>query len=157
MEALSEALPTHDEQIEQRIASLRRELTEARLAAKKWEGLAYAADVAMGDTMKDRDKLRSAFAKHREVVTLFLSELHATMIDPCATGEITVNEMQRVLLQAARDNRQALYDAQGQIAALKNELQTLADFAFGNGDVCEIIARRARAAIRKAEGEEGNG
>lgn len=28
-------------------------------------------------------------------------------------------------------------------------LQTIADFAVGNGDVCEIIAKRARAAIRK--------
>lgn len=31
-------------------------------------------------------------------------------------------------------------------------LQTIADFAVGNGDVCEIIAGRARAAIAKAEG-----
>jgi hypothetical protein len=133
---MSDALPTHDEQVELRIFGLRRELTEARLAAKKWEGLAYAADVAMGDTMKDRDKIRAAFAKHREVVALFLSELHATMIDPCAEGTIQVDEMQRVLIQAARDNRQALHDAHGQIAALKDELQS---------------------AIRKAEGVKDNG
>lgn len=32
-------------------------------------------------------------------------------------------------------------------------LETIADFAPGNGDVCEIIAKRARAAIAKATGE----
>ncbi len=32
-------------------------------------------------------------------------------------------------------------------------LQTIADFAVGHGDVCEIIAQRARAAILKAYGE----
>jgi len=37
--------------------------------------------------------------------------------------------------------------------ALLDALQTIADFAVGNGDVCEIIARRAHAAIRAAEGE----
>jgi hypothetical protein len=31
-------------------------------------------------------------------------------------------------------------------------LETIADFAPGNGDVCEIIARRARAAIALATG-----
>ena len=32
-------------------------------------------------------------------------------------------------------------------------LRTIADFAVGNGDVCEIIAQRARAALRAAEGQ----
>lgn len=32
-------------------------------------------------------------------------------------------------------------------------LETIAGFAPGNGDVCEIIAQRARAAIAKATGE----
>lgn len=31
-------------------------------------------------------------------------------------------------------------------------LLTIADFAVGHGDVCEIIAERARAAIQKATG-----
>ena len=31
-------------------------------------------------------------------------------------------------------------------------LQVIASFAVGNGDVCEIIAQRARAAIAKATG-----
>ncbi len=33
-------------------------------------------------------------------------------------------------------------------------LETIAAFAVGNGDVCEIIAKRARAAIAKATGEK---
>ena len=33
---------------------------------------------------------------------------------------------------------------------LLSTLQTIADFAPGNGDVCEIIAQRARAAIDAA-------
>jgi len=37
---------------------------------------------------------------------------------------------------------------------LLETLQTIAAFAVGNGDVCEIIARRARAAIAKAEGAQ---
>ena len=38
--------------------------------------------------------------------------------------------------------------------ALLDTLRTIADFAPGHGDVCEIIARRARAAIRAAEGKD---
>ncbi len=32
-------------------------------------------------------------------------------------------------------------------------LESIADFAPGNGDVCEIIAQRARTAIRKARNQ----
>ncbi len=35
---------------------------------------------------------------------------------------------------------------------LLEALETIAGFAPGNGDVCEIIAKRARAAIAKATG-----
>lgn len=37
------------------------------------------------------------------------------------------------------------------ISDLTETLGTIADFAVGNGDVCEIIARRARAALRRAD------
>jgi hypothetical protein len=36
-------------------------------------------------------------------------------------------------------------------AKLLQELQDIADFAVGHGDVCEIIAKRARNAIRAAK------
>ena len=36
---------------------------------------------------------------------------------------------------------------------LLDALQVIASFAVGNGDVCEIIAQRARKAIAKATGE----
>jgi hypothetical protein len=36
---------------------------------------------------------------------------------------------------------------------LMEVLETIAGFAAGNGDVCEIIARRARAALAKARGQ----
>jgi hypothetical protein len=115
---MSEAMPTHDEQAEERFASLRASLAEARHAATKWEGLAYAADIAMGDAMRDRDRIRDAFARHREAVALFLNELYATMVDPCAEGEMKVADMQQALIQAARDNRQALSDALDRLASL---------------------------------------
>ncbi len=35
---------------------------------------------------------------------------------------------------------------------LLEALDVIASFAFGHGDVCEIIAKRARAAIAKATG-----
>lgn len=38
-------------------------------------------------------------------------------------------------------------------ADLLATLQTIADFAHGHGDVCEIITRRARAAIKAAKQE----
>lgn len=37
------------------------------------------------------------------------------------------------------------------VGALRDALQTIADFAPGNGDVCEIIAKRARAALAFCE------
>lgn len=44
------------------------------------------------------------------------------------------------LIVTAVNNHQALIDC----------LKTIADFAVGNGDVCEIIARRARKALADA-------
>ena len=36
-------------------------------------------------------------------------------------------------------------------ATMVDALRSIADFAVGNGDVCEIIARRARAVLRAVE------
>lgn len=38
-----------------------------------------------------------------------------------------------------------------ELERLRSTLRTIADFAVGNGDVCEIIARRARAALNPPE------
>jgi hypothetical protein len=43
--------------------------------------------------------------------------------------------------------------AQEVAADLRGVLETIADFAPGNGDVCEIIAKKARDAIARATGE----
>ena len=40
---------------------------------------------------------------------------------------------------------------QATIRALTEALETIASFAPGNGDVCEIIAKRARAALAQAK------
>lgn len=50
---------------------------------------------------------------------------------------------------AAAIRKQAEQDGET-VAALIEELASIAAFANGNGDVCEIIARRARTAIQKA-------
>lgn len=44
-----------------------------------------------------------------------------------------------------------------QNAELVETLASIANFAPGNGDVCEIIAKRARAALSRATKESGNG
>lgn len=48
------------------------------------------------------------FKAHTEAVSRFLNDLYATMIDPCATGTITVGEMCRQLLAQAEKDREAL-------------------------------------------------
>jgi hypothetical protein len=50
-----------------------------------------------------------------------------------------------------QDTYQLLKKREEQVRSLREELHTIADFAVGNGDVCEIIARRARAAAGKEQ------
>jgi hypothetical protein len=63
--------------------------------------------------------------EHTKAVGQFLNDLYATMIDPVAAGEIKVEEMQRQLLEAARANRQALYDRDGELAEIKKRYHNL--------------------------------
>lgn len=49
-------------------------------------------------------------------------------------------------------SRQA--DRENLIREMVDALRTIADFAPGHGDVCEIIAQRARAALFKAEAQD---
>ena len=42
-----------------------------------------------------------------------------------------------------------------EIERLRAALHTIADFAPGHGDVCEIIAQRARDALRESQHEPG--
>ena len=51
-------------------------------------------------------------------------------------------------LQALRDERDT---QEARVKRLEAALQIIADFAVGNGDVCEIIAKRARAALKEIE------
>ena len=60
--------------------------------------------------------LERGFGEHAAAVGQFLSELHATMVDPCAEGTIPVQQMRELLLAAARDNRQSLADTQAKAA-----------------------------------------
>jgi hypothetical protein len=46
------------------------------------------------------------FGKHVKAVEQFLSEMYATMIDPCSEGTIKVDEMCRQLLEIARQQRE---------------------------------------------------
>lgn len=67
-------------------------------------------------------------------------------------------EAQRIA-QQAEDERQkhvaaiALKRKKDAAEFMYETLDTIAGFAVGNGDVCEIIARRARAALAKADVE----
>lgn len=47
-----------------------------------------------------------AFDEHLGHVGQFLSEMYATMIDPCEQPKMTVAEMCEVLLKAAREHRE---------------------------------------------------
>jgi hypothetical protein len=47
---------------------------------------------------------------HIEHVKAFLNEMYATMIDPCAEGVMKVGEMCAALIEAARQQRQQIYD-----------------------------------------------
>ena len=58
-------------------------------------------------------------------------------------------------LRIVQAEREAL---QARVTILEDTLQTIAGFAPGNGDVCEIIAKRARAALAPhVEGQGGQG
>lgn len=48
----------------------------------------------------------SRFLAHTTAVTNFLNELYAIMVDPCAEGSISVAEMQKAMLEAARRDRE---------------------------------------------------
>lgn len=72
-------------------------------------------------------KIIAGFDRHTQAVERFMGDLHATMVDPCAEGTIKVEEMQRVLLEAARDNRQALADAQNLNAELNKKLTWMSE------------------------------
>lgn len=50
-----------------------------------------------------------------------------------------------------RDQDQRIVELEGQVTELTAGLETIAAFAPGNGDVCEIIAQRARALLAKLE------
>lgn len=55
--------------------------------------------------------------------------------DQVAVSRRTIAHVERIAALTAR------------VAKLEHALDTIAGFAPGNGDVCEIIARRARAAL----------
>ena len=56
------------------------------------------------------DGLFERLVEHKAVVKEFLVELHATMIDPLADGEIRIEDLLPILLAAARTQRQSLND-----------------------------------------------
>ncbi len=51
---------------------------------------------------------RRELASHVQAVSVFLKELYAVMIDPCAEGALTVEEMCRQLLARAIADREVL-------------------------------------------------
>lgn len=59
-------------------------------------------------------------------------------------GHTTPEKYERVASLAAESS---LVEMGRRLEEAREVLQTIADFAVGNGDVCEIIARRARAAL----------
>jgi len=63
-------------------------------------------------------------------------------------------EKSAALEQLEKDERSISWEDKGielqcEVTALREALETIAGFAPGNGDVCEIIAKRARAALQK--------
>lgn len=64
---------------------------------------------------------------------------------------VAISDLQKALETA----ESRLAEAEKALEAKDEVLRTIANFAVGNGDVCEIIAKRARAALRPSGTEEG--
>ncbi len=68
-----------------------------------------------------------------------------------AESDPAFNEYTKIC-EAIPDNAHMIVRAVNNHADLLETLEIIASFAVGHGDVCEIIAQRARAAILKANG-----
>jgi hypothetical protein len=93
-----------------------KQIIERRDAAKKIaerckESLVYWDVVdAYNSSIHTIRYLEDRFASHTKLVADFLNELYAIMVDPCAEGVITVAEMQKALVEAAKRDREVAQD-----------------------------------------------
>lgn len=98
----------------------------------------------MNFTPRETATLLHALRLHQETMTPYK--------EPCTVGSCEhFLEVESLTTEEIDGLCERLNAAVG--PTMYETLQTIADFAVGNGDVCEIIARRARAAIRKADGQ----
>lgn len=70
------------------------------------------------------DALKKQFEDHTRYVSQFLSELHATMVDPLAEGIIKIEELCPQLLERARKDRQTIQDMQDAINQIVGLVKT---------------------------------
>lgn len=68
-------------------------------------------DLFLAEAFAELSKFREAnwesvFREHTKAVGEFLNELYAVMVDPCAEGTLSVDEMKAALLAAAMETRE---------------------------------------------------
>lgn len=96
--------------------------------------------------------------------TIAPSSLYANL---CGEAAAAIERLLRERDEAREDLRLERGESEALESALAAEraarermegaLSTIANFAVGHGDVCEIIASRARAALPEREGGRGDG
>jgi hypothetical protein len=71
--------------------------------------------------------------------------MNILMNDPNGSYDAMMGRAQ--LIRTLKEKDEQLSAAEAERDRLREALRTIANFAVGEGDVCEIIARRARAAL----------
>lgn len=87
-----------------RIAKLKRQLTAADAAFKLvQQDCVNLTEKVIPNIKESADQ---KFKEHTTAVALFINELYAIMVDPCAEGILPVNECQEALIKAALRDRE---------------------------------------------------
>lgn len=107
-----------------------REIIRRLRANEISENYAYGRVVAIMSAEGLKNKLldvESVHEEHLRHVSTFLSEIYSIMVDPCATGTITVSAMTTSLIEAAKIQREQLV-ASTQLNTQREGVKPCADF-----------------------------
>lgn len=103
------------------------------------------------------EKCETQFVEHTKAVGAFLTEMHATMIDPLAEGTIPVKEMCELLLAQARKDRESERESLGRLEKCEAALRKARTLLISEGDpeedremiaeIDELLGDAARAVL----------
>ena len=116
--------------LKERVRDLEREAEELRATGKQLDTQADIFGEKIAALESQLVEAKKLFTKHTSVVELFLNEVYAIMVDPCAEGTGKVKETCEAILTAATSDRQRIYDLDQQLAA-KDQKLNKAGFALG--------------------------